>query len=134
MLYQRALAGDVLAARELLDRALGKPKVTLEQKQTLPTVKLDDVETELLQFTTTRTAPDAMAPSKEMDLSRIVRPEQFYTDQVSGMAVPIVIERAENCNRSAMFIFNGKMADEFRRNIVKLVAYHASIAGRPTLP
>ena len=36
MLYQRALAGDVLAARELLDRALGKPKVTLEQKQTLP--------------------------------------------------------------------------------------------------
>ena len=36
MRYQRALVGDVFAARELLDRALGKPKVTLEQKQALP--------------------------------------------------------------------------------------------------
>ena len=39
MLYQRALAGDVLAARELLDRALGKPKMTLEQKQLLPSAE-----------------------------------------------------------------------------------------------
>ena len=39
VLYQKALKGDVLAARGLLDRALGKPKMTLEQTQNLPSAK-----------------------------------------------------------------------------------------------
>jgi hypothetical protein len=58
-----------------------------------PAVKKDDLDAELLRLADT--IPSAQntlaAGSAELDVSRIIRPEQFYTQDVAGLAVPVVI-------------------------------------------
>jgi hypothetical protein len=54
-----------------------------------------DVEKQLLDLAATATSngePDPVAGQlQELDISRIVRPEQFFTADVSGLAVPVMV-------------------------------------------
>jgi hypothetical protein len=57
----------------------------------VPALQADDIDAQLLRLAdTTSTANPTVAGPAELDLSRIIRPEQFYTPDVAGLTVPVV--------------------------------------------
>ena len=61
----------------------------------VPTVPVEQVDAELLRLADNMNKPsETHAPDdlREVDVSRIIRPEQFITPDVSGLTVPVIVE------------------------------------------
>ena len=59
--------------------------------QKIPAVQPDDLDAELLRLADTTSTVNAPAVGPvEIDVSRIVRPEQFFAPEVAGLLVPVV--------------------------------------------
>src|SRR5262249_51795504 len=61
-------------------------------REKLPQVNADDLDAELLKLADlTLTASTPADGPAELDMSCIIRPEQFYTAEVTGLTVPVVV-------------------------------------------
>ena len=85
---------DVLAVEKVdLSQSKRRAEFAALVAEKVPAIDAKDVEAELLQQAAKLAAPKAnseepVAPSGEIDASRIIRPERFIVPEASGLAVP----------------------------------------------
>ncbi len=58
----------------------------------LPDLDSNEIDQKLLTLATSTSAPAPVGSPAELDISRIVRPELFLTEDVAGITVPVVID------------------------------------------
>lgn len=87
------VGGDVIHL-DTLDPASAAQRATFAKavREKCPAVTPDLLDAELLKIATAPggTAPPPPADVNEVDIRRVVRPEQFHTPDVSGLTVPVV--------------------------------------------
>jgi hypothetical protein len=101
-----ALWHDKIVHIDILDlaRASSRERFANDVVQRQPGAKVEDIEDDLLQIAgmvedennpavANESDPAPATELVELDISRIIRPEQFVTPDVTGLVVPIVIER-----------------------------------------
>jgi len=84
--------GDEIIHADIIDPADAKQRAQFANavQTKLPVVQAEDIDRSLLLLISTN-QPEP-GPCRELDLSQIVRPEQFFTKQVSGFAIPVILD------------------------------------------
>jgi hypothetical protein len=73
-----------------LNSAPQRKRFAKEVNRLLPMAKRDAVEAELVRLADSSLPPETLGDPIEIDLETIVRPEQFYSEEVAGLAVAAI--------------------------------------------
>jgi hypothetical protein len=91
MKVRARVGGDLVHADVFdVDKAAQRKRFGERLKEQVPQADLAAVEAELLRIADEPDPQSARGDAGELDVSSIVRPEQFYTPEVTGLSVPVV--------------------------------------------
>ena len=111
-----ARLGDKVIHADVIDpaRASGRVKFVKGLKKIVTVLDEEDISAQLLRLSVKPPdePPPVLALDRELDARRMVRPEQFYTPEVSGITVPVILDGAEG--PEGLWLVHLRWADDKR--------------------